>query len=202
MNLLLTDHLTCPRCKAGAGLILLAEQVAGRRVLAGQLGCPNCREQYPVRAGAVDFAKTAAAASAVEGEEGDAPLLAALLGVTEGPAMLLMLGDFEAAARGVAALVPEVEVVVASAELGEVVDEPGVSVLRVAQTLPLYDGSMRGVVVAGSALQLLAEAARVCALAARVVLLNATTEVRSALESLGLQRMSEQGNIMVAVRRA
>jgi uncharacterized protein YbaR (Trm112 family) len=56
MHILLTDILTCPRCGPAFGLILLAEQTAGRRVLEGVLGCANCRERYPVRDGAIFFA--------------------------------------------------------------------------------------------------------------------------------------------------
>jgi uncharacterized protein YbaR (Trm112 family) len=56
MHILLTDILTCPRCGPAFGLILLAEQTAGRRVLQGVLGCANCRERYPVRDGAIFFA--------------------------------------------------------------------------------------------------------------------------------------------------
>ena len=201
MNLLLTDRLTCPRCATGAGLILLADRVQGRRVLAGQLGCPHCRVRYPVAEGAADFAGTPAA------EEGDvetaeAETLAALLGVTEGPAMLLMLGGFEAAARSLAALIPDTEVVVAREQLGAPRDEEGVSILRIAGRIPLYDGSMRGVVVARGALHLLAEAARVCAEAARIVLLGATSEARAALAAQELQVLAESADMLVAVRRA
>lgn len=54
MHILLTDILTCPRCGPEFGLVLLADRVEDRRVLEGRLGCPNCREQYPIVAGAVD----------------------------------------------------------------------------------------------------------------------------------------------------
>jgi uncharacterized protein YbaR (Trm112 family) len=201
MNLLLTDRLTCPRCAAGAGLILLADRVQGRRVLAGQLGCPHCRVRYPVVEGAADFAGTPAAEEG-DAETAEAETLAALLGVTEGPAMLLMLGGFEAVARSLAALIPDTEVVVARAELAAPRDEDGVSMLRIAGKIPLYDGSMRGVVVARSALHLVAEAARVCALAARIVLLGTTSEARDALAAQGLQVLTESADILVAVRRA
>lgn len=199
MNLLLTDRLTCPRCAAGAGLILLADRVEGRRVLAGQLGCPNCREKYPVVAGTADFAKTPTAADDTP-EEADAATLAALLGITEGPAMALMLGSFDAAAAAMAGMIPELEVVVARPEIAAPRDVAGVSTLRIAEKIPLYDGSMRGVVVAHSAQRLLAEAARVCALAARVVVRGASAEVRATLPGLGLQPLSERADILVAVR--
>jgi uncharacterized protein YbaR (Trm112 family)/SAM-dependent methyltransferase len=55
VHLLLTDRVTCPRCGPRFGLILLAERVVDRRVLEGHLGCPNCREHYPVRKGYGDL---------------------------------------------------------------------------------------------------------------------------------------------------
>jgi uncharacterized protein YbaR (Trm112 family) len=55
VHLLLTDRVTCPRCGPRFGLILLAERVVDRRVLEGHLGCPNCREHYPVRSGYGDL---------------------------------------------------------------------------------------------------------------------------------------------------
>lgn len=74
--------------------------------------------------------------------------------------------------------------------------------LRIAGKLPLYDGSMRGVVVARSALHLVAEATRVCAGAARIVLLGATSAARDALAAQGLPVLTESADILVAVRRA
>lgn len=55
MHLFLTDRLACPRCGPGFGLILFADVVRDQRVLEGELGCSNCREQYPVREGFGDF---------------------------------------------------------------------------------------------------------------------------------------------------
>ena len=55
MHLLLTDRLTCPRCGPEFGLVLLADRLEDRRVLEGALGCPNCRDRYPVRDGFGDL---------------------------------------------------------------------------------------------------------------------------------------------------
>ena len=55
MHLALTDRMICPRCGPGFGLILLAHEVRDRRILEGDLGCPNCRDQYPVRKGFADL---------------------------------------------------------------------------------------------------------------------------------------------------
>lgn len=55
MHLVLTDRLTCTRCGPQFGLILLAEQLENRRVLEGALGCPNCRDRYPIQQGFGDL---------------------------------------------------------------------------------------------------------------------------------------------------
>lgn len=55
MHLLLTDRLTCPRCGPTFGLILLADRMDERRVVAGSLGCPNCRDRFRVADGFADL---------------------------------------------------------------------------------------------------------------------------------------------------
>lgn len=199
MNLLLTDHLICPRCPAESGLILLAERVQGRRVQEGRLGCPACRAQYVVSDGVADFADREGAR---EDEAADALKLAALLGITEGPAMLLLLGGYEEVAPVLAGMVQNVEVVVANASPKRGAEASAVSVLRIADQLPLRAGSMRGVVVAGSALHLVAEAARVCALAARIIVSRARAEERVLLQELGMHIALAQDDTLLAVRQS
>ena len=55
MDVALSDLLICPRCGPTHGLVLLPRDVADRRVRAGVLGCPNCRERYPVEEGVADL---------------------------------------------------------------------------------------------------------------------------------------------------
>lgn len=55
MHITLTDRLTCPRCGPGAGLIVLMDEVADRRVVSGSLGCPVCRERYPISGRVADL---------------------------------------------------------------------------------------------------------------------------------------------------
>lgn len=55
MHILLTDILSCPRCGPEFGLILLADRIEARRVLAGTLGCANCRSKYAIRDGVADL---------------------------------------------------------------------------------------------------------------------------------------------------
>ena len=47
VNVVLTDHLVCPRCGPPFGMVLLARDVRDRRVHEGEFGCPNCRDTVP-----------------------------------------------------------------------------------------------------------------------------------------------------------
>ena len=55
MNVLLVDYLACPRCGPAFGLVLVAREVEERRVRTGLLGCPNCRDEFPVEDGFGDL---------------------------------------------------------------------------------------------------------------------------------------------------
>jgi len=95
MHIALTDHLTCPVCGPEHGLILLADRIEERRVLEGTLGCPACRERYPIVGGLADLRPRPAGplpgpeSAPTLGPQDRAFRLAALMGVAEGPGFLL-----------------------------------------------------------------------------------------------------------------
>lgn len=207
MHILLTDVLTCPRCGPEFGLILLADRIHDRRVMEGRLGCANCREQYPVRAGAVDLRIPGAAADdpvSADAEAGDASdaavRLAALLGLANAQGTVLIAGPGAALAGEVAALLPEVQVVAFTPEPGGGRTAPGVTPMAgsVAR-LPFRGGKLRGVALTGGATQAgLAEALRVLQAGARVVVQNAPEGTADALDRLGAQVMLDQEGTVVA----
>ena len=202
MHLLLTDLLSCPKCGPESGLILLAERVEARRVYSGKLGCPACHSQYEVRGGVADL-KVEDASNPPRDVAIEVDKLAALLGVSEGPAMLLLVGVHEAEAEALADMLQEVEVLVAHDDVKPGVERMGVSRLRVGTMMPLHDRAMRGVAISdGSTLSVVMEAARVCGIAARLVVQDASNEVRAWLGANGLRILAEQGQILVAVRHA
>ena len=106
MHILLTDVVVCPRCGPEFGLILLADRIVERRVLEGRLGCPNCREQYEVSGGRLDLSTPGTVRGAAGSPDASDPAvseletvpdpgvrIAALLGVTHGPAYVLLAGS-------------------------------------------------------------------------------------------------------------
>jgi uncharacterized protein YbaR (Trm112 family) len=207
MHILLTDILSCPRCGPEFGLVLLADRVEERRVLEGRLGCPNCREQYPVRGGELD-ARVALETAAESGgssevdavdDPGAAVRLAALLGLADARGTVLVAGPGAALAAEVAALVPELEVVALAAEPGEGEERPGVSRVATGAGLPFRGRTLRGVALTGGADPgLLAEAVRVLQPGARLVVERAPAGTAELLAGLGAQVMLEQEGTVVA----
>lgn len=143
----LTDHLRCPVEHDEAFLVLLPDEIEGRSIRAGTLGCPVCDRRFTVRDGVFDT--------------GDAPpppeertrltpdALATLAGVNGPGGYLLLVGSPAGRWREVAELVPGVGLVAVNPPL-TVADEPGLSVIRSAR-LPVKSRSMRGVVLGGEA---------------------------------------------------
>jgi uncharacterized protein YbaR (Trm112 family) len=200
MHILLTDILTCPRCGPAFGLILLADRAEERRVLEGVLGCSNCREKYPVRDGVVNFG--------VE-PEGTVPLadqtaaerLAAMLGVTEGPAFVMLAGPATAHAGAIARMITEAEVVTigAAAQDG---DGPGINRLYAGgPQLPVASGKVAGVALTGAAAELLLdEGARAVTPLGRLVLDPVPADAAEKLKRHGMRIAAQQDDTAVVVR--
>lgn len=228
MHILLTDILTCPRCGPEFGLVLLADRVEDRRVLEGRLGCPNCREQYPITGGAVNArlssersASAASApasdapvadASAASGESsaasdespgaGDAEAavrLAALLGLADARGTVLVAGPGAALADSVSALVPEVEVVAITATPDASGERAGVSRIAAGAALPFRSRTLRGVALTGGADEAaLGEALRLLQAGARLVVQGAAAGTAERIAGLGAQVMLDQEGTVVA----
>jgi uncharacterized protein YbaR (Trm112 family) len=204
MHILLTDVLTCPRCGPEFGLILLADEMRERVVTSGRLGCANCRERFPIEREVVDLRLGDAGIRATAGDPDDgktgetAYRIAALLGVTEQPAAVLLVGHEAAVATAVAGLLPDARIT-ATAPAGDGPLPEGCSWLRHGERLPLRTGSMRGVALHGEvAGGLLEEAARLLQGGGRLVLDPAPAGAADRLEQLGLELLLEQDGVVVA----
>jgi uncharacterized protein YbaR (Trm112 family) len=204
MLILLTDLLACPRCGPDAGLVALAERMEERRVLEGRLGCPNCRESYPVRGGVADLRLPGAGApSAAEGAPADpeaAVRLAALMGLAGLQGMALLAGPGARHAAAVAALVPEVEVVALEAA-PRTGGEPRVSRLTASPgSLPFRPGHLRAMALTGAAAdqEALHGALRVLAPGGRLVLDPAPPAAAALLRAAGARVLLEEAGTVVA----
>ncbi len=208
MHLLLTDRLACPRCGPEHGLILVAHAMEDRRVRRGLLGCSNCREEYPVVDGVADLrppprAGRPAFDPASEPPSEESMKLAALLGVTEGPAHVLLLGPGSAHAAGLAAAVSELEVVAASGGFPEASQQAGVSPIVVGGgRLPFFSSVLRGVALDGNtASSWLDESVRVLAPGNRLVVTTPGESAGGLLEEKGLEVILDDPQAVVGVRK-
>jgi uncharacterized protein YbaR (Trm112 family) len=202
MHILLTDVASCPHCGPAHGLIVMSQRTESRRVLEGVLGCPNCRRTYPIRAGRVDFAEGAAADD--EGGSADpseAVRYAALAGVTEGPAWLLLAGPAAVHAPAIAAMLEGVEIIAAGygADGAPDVDARVNAISLPATGLPFVDSRMAAVVLSGAAAdRLLEEGARVLAVLGRLVLDPAPAQAADRLAAVGLHMQYAQDGVVIA----
>ena len=151
----LTDHLRCPADHAESYLVLLPDETHERSVRAGRLGCPVCGRTYTLTDGVLDLGG------------GETTLLTpeavtALVGLSGPGGYMVLVGRPAADWREVAQRNRGVGLVAVNPPR-EVVDEPGISVLR-SPGLPLKSRSMRGVVLGspfGGDARWVSEAARV-----------------------------------------
>ena len=216
MNVALSDLVTCPHCGPTYGLILLPYEVRDRRVVSGVLGCANCRERYPVEGGVADLrppggvTPAAEAQAEAEAQEAQAPeaaeaaavRLAALLDLAEGAGTVLLVGHSPVQAARVAALVDEVEVVVAepAGDGAPGGGSSGVSRIRLEGGIPFRSGGLRGVALTGPAAALLEEGARAVGPGGRLVVDDAPSDARSRVEAAGLRVLVEEEGAVVAAR--
>jgi uncharacterized protein YbaR (Trm112 family) len=209
VHILLTDRLTCPRCGPEFGLILLADRIEERRVLDGTLGCPNCRDGFPVADGFGDLRApprselpTPAEDPVPEEPDPEAVVrLAALLGVPRGPGHLALVGPAARWSGPIADLVEDIEVVGVDPGLRAQRERRGVSRLVAAPGLPFFSRTLRGVAVSGEGAEAwLTEAVRVVAPGGRVVVLDAPGGTRERLEDEGLRVVLAEEDVVVAHR--
>jgi len=183
--------------------------MADGRVREGALGCPNCRDAYPVSDGFGDLRappRRALAAGLVgsprPAEAGQADRLAALIGVARGPARVALAGGPAALGPSLAARFGEIDLVGIDADLIEWRDAHGWSRMVSRPGLPFLTGVLRGVAADGRLGEAwIAEAARVCAPLARVVVTDAPDEASVWLERSGLGILVTEPGTVVAVRR-
>jgi uncharacterized protein YbaR (Trm112 family) len=206
MHLLLTDRLCCPRCGPDFGLILLADRIDDRRVFEGRFGCANCRDAFPVDAGFGDLRPPPrermgeAPPGLDDASEEDVVRLGALLGVTEGQGHVALLGGTLDHAAPLADLLDGVEIVAVGEGLRGALERAGVSRLMVGARLPFFSRSLRAVALDESAHSLIVEAVRVTAPGGRVVVLDADSFAREALESTDTTVVLDGEGVLVGIR--
>ena len=143
----LVDALRCPRPHEESWLVVAAERLVARHIVAGTLGCPVCAAEYPIRDGIVDFSGGAArpVAAAIPPSAEQAVRLAALLALDDAQGFAVLLGEWGAHAIELRGLVECPLVLVDPPD--DVEAAPGLSIIRTGGSLPIAAGSARGVAV-------------------------------------------------------
>lgn len=125
----------------------------------------------------------------------------ALLGVTEGPGTIGMIGRTARHASALAAAIEGIHMVAVDPDVAEWPPAAGVSRMMALPGLPLYSQSLRGVAVDGHlGSPWIREAARVVARLGRVVVVRAQDEASAVLENAGLGILAAEADIVVAGR--
>jgi uncharacterized protein YbaR (Trm112 family) len=140
----LTDQLRCPADHDESFLVLLPDEMDGRSVRTGQLGCPVCGRTYPVVDGVLDT-QDATPAEGLYGSVLDADSATTLVGLHGPGGYLVLVGPVASAWKELGELNPGVALVAVNPN-ADVADAPGISVLRGAR-LPIRSRAMRGVIL-------------------------------------------------------
>jgi uncharacterized protein YbaR (Trm112 family) len=202
----LTDLLTCPRCGPDFGLVLLVHEVEERRVMRGWLGCPNCRNDFPVQNGVADLRRepevSGAARPAYEDDELSLKIVA-LSGMADGRDYLLLDERLAHAAAAVVEMAPELELIVVRSAPDDSVEQPGISRVLSDTPFPIVEYRLRGVAIApGGNRGLVSAAARHVSTGGRLVLFDATDVDLVEAERAGLSVVAAEGGTAVAERKA
>lgn len=176
--------LACPACGPPQGLVVLVDDLDGRRVMEGKLGCSRCERRFPVRDGVTHLVVEDAPdpGDAAEGGTGRelAVEVAALVGAPEAEGWVLLGPGLGAVAEAVAEAAGEAEIVA----LGRGRSTPGAAggVNRVVtgsgDSLPVLAGKLGGVALWRPAASLVRDAARTLRPGARLAVLRPPEEVR------------------------
>ncbi|MDQ2768820.1 MAG: hypothetical protein M3Y30_16900, partial [Gemmatimonadota bacterium] len=148
------DSLRCVRPHEDSWLVASADELVARHIVRGELGCPVCEARYPVRDGVADFAppspvRDAGDDSSMRVELSSTPSelalrAAALLGLTDGGGIVVLAGEWSAAAYEILEMVEGVQLLALDYAPG--LESGGaLSLARIADVLPLAAGSVRGI---------------------------------------------------------
>ena len=144
----LVDTLRCLSIHEESWLVAAADEIDGRHIMRGVLGCPTCHARYPIEQGIADF--TGGNRLPIALEQGTAPSdesaaikLAAMLDLTDPSGYIILVGTWARVAAALRELVP-----VMILSVNPPPDVPmgnGVSGVATIDRIPVAAGSARGI---------------------------------------------------------
>jgi uncharacterized protein YbaR (Trm112 family) len=200
MHIELTEMLRCPEAHAPDVLVLSTGEVAGRMVRTGLVGCPVCRQEYPIVRGVVHFSgggmrdagsvvatERPHLASRIPHHEPDAQALQALLDLSGPGGFVGLVGSAARYAVALAGLMGGIHFVGVNPP-PDVEELPVLSLLACATMIPLRQSIARGVVVGPELARApwIAEAHRVLLRGRRVVVEDEAVAVPEGVTKLAV----------------
>lgn len=177
-----------------------------RRVLDGALGCPNCRDAFPVVAGRADLRRPPRRAldeplSVQDGGDAELDRVQALLGIVRGPGTVVLVGAPASLAAALSDRIDDLHTVAADPGVIAWPDHPKVSRVTVADALPFFSWQLRGAVIDGRLGEAaVREAARVISKGSRVVVVHAPEGTEQVLRDARLEVLAAEAGTVVAAR--
>ena len=202
MHPYLTDVLTCPRCGPDFGLVLRADEMADGRVRAGSMGCPNCRDAFPVAKGFADL--RAPPRRELLGPTPRKPMidvanLPALLGLVDGTGRIVLAGAPAVLGEEIAQVLPNADVVGIDDSLVGRPESRLWSRMAARPGFPFRTGVARGCVVdARLGDRILEEAVRVAMPRSRIVITHADEAVDEWIAESPVKTLVSGGITVVA----
>lgn len=146
----LTDILRCPEPHPEQFLVLLPEEMLGRSVRSGHLGCPVCHQEYPIVDGVVQLGTVPAdpAEPAASNPLVDSTAIAAFLGMSGSGGYIGVVGPVPGLDGELTEALPGIHLAAVNPP-GGTVELPMMSVLR-STVVPIKSRSLRGVVLGGA----------------------------------------------------
>lgn len=145
MYIELVDSLRCITAHEDSWLVASADEMVGRHIRTGVLGCPVCRAQYPIRDFVVEFGAAVPSPVVVPASPGEVERIVALLSLAE-PGGAIVLGASHVALASAVNAEAEVSIVVLDPPPTAVLG-PGISGISGAPHLPFGSRSLRGIVL-------------------------------------------------------
>jgi hypothetical protein len=139
----LTDHLRCPADHDESFLVLLPDQIEGRSVRTGQLGCPVCGRTFELVDGVFDSGDAATVPTGPSALNAEA--VAALTGLSGPGGYMTLVGPVASAWQEIADRLPGIGLVAIN-PTRDVSDGSKISVIRAAR-IPLKSRAMRATVL-------------------------------------------------------
>ena len=145
----LAEFLRCPRDESEAYCVVVPDEMIGRLIVTGAIGCPASQSEYPIENGIADFCSADSALQLpvpAEDVSTDALTVHALLGVSTPGGYIVLIGSAGRLAVDLVERIGDVHFIAFNPP-GDVERSLAVSVVRGPVPMPLRTSMARGVVV-------------------------------------------------------